>query len=163
MSKNTCFTNENTRLTTNPPSSSPLSLPLLSPCVRPKRLRVCRHHAHVCFNMCAGCRHTRGRFEWTHGGVSESTYGFFLVFFSACQSTHTQTKHTARPPTSPRPQRHTPQQHDHNTTRRQTETDRYRQRHRKKTEKEREEKTKEKEREEKMKEKMKEKMRHDKD
>ena len=32
------------------------------PCAHSKRPRVCRHHAHVCFNMCAWCRYTRGRF-----------------------------------------------------------------------------------------------------
>ena len=32
------------------------------PCLDLKRLRVYRHHAHMCFNMCAWCRHTRGRF-----------------------------------------------------------------------------------------------------
>ena len=39
------------------------------PCVHSKRPRVCRQHAHMLFNMCAWCRHTRGRFESTHGGV----------------------------------------------------------------------------------------------
>ena len=39
------------------------------PCVHSKRLCVCGHHAHMCFNMCAWCRYTRGRFESTHGGV----------------------------------------------------------------------------------------------
>ena len=39
------------------------------PCVRSKRPRVHRHHAHMCFNMCAWCRYTRGRIERTHGGV----------------------------------------------------------------------------------------------
>ena len=29
------------------------------PCVHSKRPRVYRHHAHMCFNMCAWCRHTR--------------------------------------------------------------------------------------------------------
>ena len=38
----------------------------------------------------------RGRFERTHGGVSESTYGFFPWFFSV-----SHTKHTPRPPTTP--------------------------------------------------------------
>ena len=32
--------------------------------------RVYRHHAHMCFNMRARCRCTRGRFESTHGGFS---------------------------------------------------------------------------------------------
>ena len=34
-----------------------------------KRPRVYRQHAHTFFNMCAWCRHTRRRFECTHGGV----------------------------------------------------------------------------------------------
>ena len=38
------------------------------PCVRLKRPRVYRHHAHMCFNMRARCQNTRARFEWTHGG-----------------------------------------------------------------------------------------------
>ena len=41
-----------------------------NPCVHSKRARVYRHHAHTCFKMCAWCRHTRGRFEGTHGGQS---------------------------------------------------------------------------------------------
>ena len=47
-----------------------------SPCVHSKRLRVCRQHAHMLFNMCAWCRHARGRVEWTHrgqGGVIASS------------------------------------------------------------------------------------------
>ena len=34
-----------------------------SPCVPAPRA-----HVFQCFNMCAWCRHKRGRFEWTHGG-----------------------------------------------------------------------------------------------
>ena len=45
------------------------------PCVHSKRPRVCQHHAHMCFNMCAWCQYSRVRFECTHGGVFESTYG----------------------------------------------------------------------------------------
>ena len=45
------------------------------PCVHAKRPHVCRHHAHMCFNMCAWCRYTRGRFESTHGGRFVHTYG----------------------------------------------------------------------------------------
>ena len=37
------------------------------PCARSKRSRVCRQHAHMCFNMCEWCQYTRGRFERTHG------------------------------------------------------------------------------------------------
>ena len=42
-----------------------------SPCVRSKRPRVYRHYAHMCFNMCAWYRYTRGRFECTNGGRFE--------------------------------------------------------------------------------------------
>ena len=45
-------------------SRRPLDLPCTS-CVRSKRPHVCRHHAHMCFNMWAWCRYTRGRF-WTY-------------------------------------------------------------------------------------------------
>ena len=31
------------------------------PCVGSKRLRVYRHHAHMCYHMRAWCRYTRGR------------------------------------------------------------------------------------------------------
>ena len=52
-----------------------------APCVRSKRplsldskrLRVYRHHAHMCFNMSAWCRHTRRRFESRHGGFQRPT------------------------------------------------------------------------------------------
>ena len=42
----------------------------MPPCVHSKRPRVCRHHVHMCFNMYAWCRYTRGRFKRTHGDVS---------------------------------------------------------------------------------------------
>ena len=45
------------------------------PCVHSKRPRVCRHHAHMCFNMFAWCWYTWRRFERTHGDVFESTHG----------------------------------------------------------------------------------------
>ena len=64
-----------------------------SPCVdSKKRFSVCtlktslcvyRHHAHMLKSMCACCRHTRGRFESTHGGVLSLHTGF-----SACHTTH---------------------------------------------------------------------------
>ena len=38
-----------------------------SPCVRPKRPHVSRHHAHMLKHVCAWCRFTRGRFGRTHG------------------------------------------------------------------------------------------------
>ena len=37
------------------------------PCVDSTRPRVCRQHAHMLKHVCACCRHTRGRFESTHG------------------------------------------------------------------------------------------------
>ena len=58
-----------------------------SPCVRSKRPRVNRHHAHMFQHMCAWCRHARRRFECTHGGVLEAKYGFFPHFL-ACRNTH---------------------------------------------------------------------------
>ena len=82
-----------------------------SPCVH-SNVPVCTGTTRTCFN-------TRARGAGIHGGVFESTYGFFHVF-SACRNTHT--KHT------PRPQRHTPHNTTHNITRRQTERDRERQR-----------------------------------
>ena len=39
------------------------------PCVDSKRPRVSWQHAHILFSMCACCRHTRRRYESTHGGV----------------------------------------------------------------------------------------------
>ena len=62
-------------------------------CTLKKRPRVYQHHAYMFQHMCAWCRHTRGRFECTHGGVFESTHGFFSTFFSACRNTHTNTHH----------------------------------------------------------------------
>ena len=48
-------------------------------CVRSKRARVYRHHAHTCFNMCAWCRHTRGCSGRTHVDVlSGHTSGVFI-------------------------------------------------------------------------------------
>ena len=38
-----------------------------APCVRSKRPRVCRHHAHMLKHMCARCLYTRRRFDSTHG------------------------------------------------------------------------------------------------
>ena len=46
-----------------------------SPCVRPKRPCVYRHHAPMCFNMCAWCRHTRGRGASIHGDVLDGHTG----------------------------------------------------------------------------------------
>ena len=80
------------------------------PCVRSKRPRLCRHHAHMCFNMCAWCRYTRRRFERTHGDVLSGHTGVFPV----CHTTHTRHHHT-----------HHNNTEQHTTTRsRQTDRDR---------------------------------------
>ena len=113
--------------------------PKTPPCVRSTRPHVYRHHAHMLFNMCACCRHTRGRFECTHGGVLSLHTGF-----SAC---HTPLHNHHTP--------HTTTHHDHQQHSTTTHNDTHiarRQRQRKKTEKE------DREREEKTKEKMKNKM-----
>ena len=89
--------------TCDDPPVCPLKTP---PCVDSKRPRVCRHHAHMCFNMWAWCRYTRGRFERTHGGFSNVSH-------------HTHRTHTTT--------------RDTTTT---TNEDRARDRQRKKTEKE---------------------------
>ena len=52
--------------------------PLKTPCVRSKRPRVYRHHAHMLTHVCAWCPYTRGLFERTHGDVFEWR-GFFSV------------------------------------------------------------------------------------
>ena len=106
------------------PAPPPVCRLKKKPCVDSKRLRVYRHHAHMCYHMCAWCRHTRRRFECTHGGVS-NPHTFFHVFFSVPPhtQTHTNTHHDQQ------------QHHDHNDTHhteteteRETETDRNRER-----------------------------------
>ena len=73
------------------------SLALTPPCVDPNTppYRVYRHHVHMCLSC---CRYTRGRLAGTHGGVSESTYGFFQGFFSACRTTPQPTPQTPHAP-----------------------------------------------------------------
>ena len=142
MFKITIFSDEKHEADDNP-SPHPCT-----PCVHLKRPRVCRHHAHMCFNMCACCRYTRGRFGRTH---------------TPHTSPHLKTQHNTT-------------QLDHNTTRRQRkkrERKIERREKRKKTETEREEKTEDKRRQDKtkreerrdkrqeMKEKMKDKTRED--
>ena len=110
-----------------------VSASIASPCVRSKRPREYRHHAHMSYHMCAWCRYTRGRFERTHGGVLNVHTGVFHIFHRAATHTNTHTRHTPRPPTTPRP---------HNTTRRQKqrETEKERQEKRRRDKKAREEK-----------------------
>ena len=108
--KNTCFTDENT--------------PHVSTQTRP---RVYAKNVPVCTgkHVCALCRHTRGRFERTHGDVLNGHTGFFSVSHHTPHTPHRHTHHNTR----------------HNTTRRQTEKERDRERD---TETEGEEGTKEK-------------------
>ena len=70
-------------------------------CVDSKRLRVYIQNvpAHMLKSMCSCCRHTRRRFECTHGGVFESTHGVF--------QRATQHKHNNEPHQQPPPQQHT--------------------------------------------------------
>ena len=103
-----------------------------SQCVRSKRHRVCRHHAHMLKHVCAWCRHTRGRFECTNGYVLDGHTGFFSVSHHTTLHTQQDTRHnTPRPPTRPRPQQQPPQQHT------ETETERDRERRQRKREKRR--------------------------
>ena len=123
-----------------------------SPCGRSKRPRVDVHHAHMLTHFCAWCRYTRRRFECTHGGVFESTHGFFPSFFSVPQhtQTHTHTPKTQHNTTTTQhhnnttPQHHnntTTQQHTHNTTTQQhTHNTQHNTRHHTETETERERK-----------------------
>ena len=108
-----------------------------TPCVRSNRLRVHRHHAYMFQHMCAWCRHTRGRFERTHGHVLSGHTGFSAFFFSVPQhtQTHTHTHQTHHDhQTTPRPQRHTPHNTQHHTeTEREKERDRERERREDKT------------------------------
>ena len=75
--------------------------------------------AHMLKSMCACCRHTRGRFESTHGKRFESTHGVLSV---PHHTAHTTPHHTT--------QHHTNTHDDTHTT------NTRRQRQRKKTEKE---------------------------
>ena len=62
-------------------------------CVRPKRLRVYRHHAHMLKHMCAWCRYTRG---WEGGESSSASLDVgFISYrqFSACHERPTLVYH----------------------------------------------------------------------
>ena len=85
------------------------------PCVDSKRPRVYRHHAHMCYHMCAWCRYTRGRFESTHGG-------FFCVPSRATHHTTHTTQHNTQHNT------HTPHTPHHTETERHRDRDRQKQR-----------------------------------
>ena len=79
----------------------PVCRPKTPPCVHPKRPRVCRQHAHMLGSMCACCWHTRGRIEFTHGGVLTLHTGFL-----ACHTTR-HTPHHATHHTQPHTPHHT--------------------------------------------------------
>ena len=59
-----------------------------SPCVRSNRARVYRYHAHMCFNMCAWCQHTRGRFECTQGHVLSGQTWRISHWYNTCFLLH---------------------------------------------------------------------------
>ena len=104
MSKITCFTDEKRYR------------------VYVQSVPVCfRHHAHMCFNMCAWCRYTRGRFESAPGG-------FFLRAKPRHTPHHTHnntTQHTTQTHTH-----HTNHAHQHATTHGDRDRDRDRDRER---------------------------------
>ena len=118
------------------------------PCVNAKRPRVYRHHAHMLKHMCAWCRHTRGRFECTHGGHFVHTHTVFSTFFQRAAThtnthTHTRTKHST--------QHHSTQHHTETETERdrERETEKTRQRKRRQDKRREDETRKEKTRQEK--------------
>ena len=112
--------------------------PPCSPCVRSKRPRVSRHHAHMCVNMCAWCRYTRSRF-WIH---TRRRFGRIHGVFQSVTPHHTA---------------HTPQhktQHNNKTTthgdrdrKRQRQEDQRREKRRKEKREARQEKRQDEERE----------------
>ena len=129
MSKIICFTDEKT-----------------CPCVRSKPPRLYRHHAHMCFNMCA-------RGAGTHGDVLNVHTGTCWVdtrSFEACHTlTHINT-HTQHNTTQHNTTQHNTTQHITTTTprgERETETNRDRERRQgqreEKTEEERQDKRRE--------------------
>ena len=74
-------------------------------CVRSKRPREYRHHAHTRFNTCVRVvpentgtfsTYTQGRIEWTHGGVlsgHQNTHAHTRTH-AHTENTHTQDTHT---------------------------------------------------------------------
>ena len=117
VNKSTCFTDEQ-----HEADDDPLPLPL-SPCVgptrhrvRPKRPRVCRHHANILKRVRVVPVHTETFFERTHGDVWSGHTGFFSVSHTTHHTAHTP-QHNTRHNT-----RHNTKQHDtttpqHTTTR----------------------------------------------
>ena len=122
-------------MTPFPPPCLPCVDSTRPPCVRSKRPRVYRHHAHMLKHMCAWCRHTRGRFECAHGGRFLNVHTVFFHFSSACRNTHkhaqthththTHQTHTTTTNNTTTTTTHTTQHNTtHNTTRRQRQRDR---------------------------------------
>ena len=110
-----------------------------SPCVRSKRPRVYRHHAHMLKHMCAWCRHTRGRFECTHVDVLNPHTGFSTFFQRAAThtkntQTHTHT-HQTHTTTTNNTTTTTTHKTTHNITRRQRQRETERDRERRQTKK----------------------------
>ena len=93
-----------------------------SSCARPKRPRVCRHHAHTLKHLCDWCRHTRRRFERTHGDVLDGHTGVLQrVTPHTTPHTHHNTRHntTTHNTTTKNSTTHHNNNHHHNNTRRQ--------------------------------------------
>ena len=120
----TCAAPRRTRVRT--PRTSSTLRHKTCPYVSSKRLRVYRHHAHMCFQHVRVVpvhtetfrTHIRARFEWTHG------------VFTVPHNTHHTTQHTAHTPQhktqhkkTTRPQHHTEIERDIDRQR-QKETDR---------------------------------------
>ena len=128
MLKRFVFPMKKTRLTTTPPSLSPPPVcPLnTSPCVRSTRPRVCRHHAHTCFD-------TFARGTSTHGDVlnvhTETCYGDTRVFQRVAHHTPHTTPHTHHTTTQDATY-HTTTTRQQHLTLTETERNRDRQRHR---------------------------------
>ena len=117
------------------PSALRVSIQNVPVCTFTKRPRVYRHHAHMCFNMCAWCQYTQDVLN-VHTEAFLNPHTVFSTF-SACRNTHTNT-HTHTPNTHHDHQQHhdhndTPHNTTHNITRRQRQRESQRE-----TEKERE-------------------------
>ena len=94
---NTCFTGEQQEADDDPSLLlSPVCPSNTSPCLRPKRPCVCRHHAHILKRVCTWCQCTRGRFERTHGDVLSGHTAFFSVSHTTHHTAHTHHNHNTR-------------------------------------------------------------------
>ena len=97
-------------------------------CVRSKRPRVYRHHAHMFEHMCAWCWHTRRKCP--HGGVLEAKYVFFHVFSHQTHTTNTNNTTTTTTHTTQHNTQHHTERQRRRERERQRETERERERER---------------------------------